>query len=221
MPIEHKVKQGEQFASIANKYGFKDWHTIYEHADNRELREKRPNPNVLHPGDIVTIPDKELKSFDGSTETRHRFRQLGGHLLLRLVVRRYGHPIVDKRYELRIGESVSPAVYEGRTDSEGLVKQTIRTDATRGELIVWNDDEDPPKKIFSRILNIGHLDPVEDITGVQARLRNLGYYHGAVDNDNGPETQAAVMAFQEKQGLEINGVIGDETRQKLLDEHGS
>ncbi len=44
------VKQGDYFAKIAKKYGFSDWRTIYNHADNAELKQKRPDPNILHPG---------------------------------------------------------------------------------------------------------------------------------------------------------------------------
>ena len=73
----HIVKQGESVAGIAKKYGFSNWLTIYNHADNAELKQKRPNPNVLYPGDKVVIPEKTVKEESGATEQRHRFRFKG------------------------------------------------------------------------------------------------------------------------------------------------
>jgi putative peptidoglycan binding protein/LysM domain-containing protein len=221
MSTEHTVKKGEHISSIAKRYGYSNWRLIYDHPDNSELRQQRPNPNVLHKGDKIVIPDKDLKSIECETEQRHRFRLELHNLLLRIIVRRYGRPITNKRYELRIGERISPTIYRGQTDDEGLVEQRINNDAQRGELIVWDDNTDPPKVIFKQNIRIGHIDPVDCSTGVQSRLRNLGFYKGAIDGEDGPKTQDAIRAFQKKHGLEVNGVAGDETRQKLIEEHGS
>lgn len=37
----HTVQQGECFSSLASKYGFKDYRSIYDHSENAELKEKR------------------------------------------------------------------------------------------------------------------------------------------------------------------------------------
>ena len=57
----HTVKQGECLSSIAAKYGFGDWKALYDHPSNAALKKKRPNPHVLFPGDVVSIPEKEKK----------------------------------------------------------------------------------------------------------------------------------------------------------------
>ena len=54
----HKVEPGESLYSIAHKYGIACWQSIYEHPDNADLRRRRPNPHVLHPGDEVRVPEK-------------------------------------------------------------------------------------------------------------------------------------------------------------------
>lgn len=51
---------------------------------------------------------------------------------------------------------------------------------------------------------------------VQALLQHLGYDPGSVDGVDGPKTQSAVKAFQEKQGLKADGVAGAKTREALF-----
>ena len=74
MPI-HVVKPGECFTRIAERYGFSDYKALYDHPDNADLKKKRPNPNVLHPGDRIVVPDKEEKIIEGlATGKIHRFK---------------------------------------------------------------------------------------------------------------------------------------------------
>ena len=49
------------------------------------------------------------------------------------------------------------------------------------------------------------------VRALQKRLRQLGYYSGAVDGSYGRETENAVMAFQLSRGLKADGVAGTNT----------
>jgi hypothetical protein len=60
MATTHTVKVGENLTVIARKYGYIDGLFLYNHSSNTELRKKRPNPNLILPGDKVNIPDKTL-----------------------------------------------------------------------------------------------------------------------------------------------------------------
>jgi hypothetical protein len=42
---------------------------------------------------------------------------------------------------------------------------------------------------------------------VQRKLKKLGYYTGAVDGEVGRGTRAAIRAYQDENGLEVNGQI--------------
>ena len=51
----------------------------------------------------------------------------------------------------------------------------------------------------------------ETVSQIQTRLKNWGYYDGAVDGVYGSRTQAAVRFFQQKHGLSQDGQAGDQT----------
>lgn len=56
----------------------------------------------------------------------------------------------------------------------------------------------------------------EKVTALQQRLAELGYYQGDIDGQFGNGTREAVVAFQTKNGLDPDGLAGEETQQKLF-----
>lgn len=54
-----------------------------------------------------------------------------------------------------------------------------------------------------------------DVKRLQQQLKTLGYYTGSVDGDFGAGTEAAVKAFQERNGLSADGKAGKYTLDKL------
>lgn len=55
----------------------------------------------------------------------------------------------------------------------------------------------------------------EAVTRLQNRLKELGYYTGTVDGQFGPGTKAAVTQFQQRNGLQSDGVVGPDTSEVL------
>ena len=45
------------------------------------------------------------------------------------------------------------------------------------------------------------------VAAVQRRLGELGYYHGVVDGVMGPQTRAAITAFESTHGMIVDGMI--------------
>ena len=51
----------------------------------------------------------------------------------------------------------------------------------------------------------------EEVRKIQTKLKNWGYYSGAVDGIYGTQTQKAVRYFQQKNGLTVDGIAGPKT----------
>jgi N-acetylmuramoyl-L-alanine amidase len=221
------VRQGEYVSSIALDYGFLDWHTVYDHPNNAELRRKRASPDILLPGDQVFIPDKEEKHESCSTEQRHEFQIKLPMTWLNIILKdAEGRAIANQPYTLTIaGRTLNKRrTLKKTTDGTGLVQQQIPVGVTRGRLTLDNVG-------LSWDLRIGHLDPIHDqgsdkaiISGVQARLNNLGFLCGDVDGILGPKTRSAIFLFQGmRMGIDwskATGVPDEDTRNALLAAHG-
>ena len=51
----------------------------------------------------------------------------------------------------------------------------------------------------------------DTVKKIQQRLKNWGYYNGAVDGIYGTQTKKAVISFQRKNGLVADGIVGNKT----------
>lgn len=58
----------------------------------------------------------------------------------------------------------------------------------------------------------------QDVLYTQDRLAALGYYTGISDGKYGSSTKAAVLAFQKKNDLKADGILGTNTRKRLFSE---
>ena len=56
----------------------------------------------------------------------------------------------------------------------------------------------------------------QEVKDLQTRLSALGFYSGEIDGEFGPGTKEAVTAFQKANGLEADGIVGEETRTLLF-----
>ncbi|MCT4607525.1 MAG: spore cortex-lytic enzyme [Marinisporobacter sp.] len=55
----------------------------------------------------------------------------------------------------------------------------------------------------------------EEVKIVQTKLKNWGYYNGQIDGIFGKKTYQAVVWFQRKNGLAVDGKVGSQTRRVL------
>jgi hypothetical protein len=210
VPTSHIVEQGEHLSSIALKYGFYNYKTVWLDESNAGLRQIRKDPNVLFPGDVVMIPERTIKSVDAPTTNLHVFRVFNSALKLRIVLLRFwNRPIGSTKVVLNISGSSDFL----SSDVNGLITDDISAREEKAELNV----------IGLRVqVRIGHLDPIETPSGQLARLTNLGYYLGAtVGGVDLIEVRSAVEEFQCDNLLTVDGVCGPQTQTVLEKEHGS
>lgn len=52
---------------------------------------------------------------------------------------------------------------------------------------------------------------------IQTALRNAGYYNGSIDGVLGNKSREAVRKFQADNGLKVDGLVGTETKNILID----
>jgi N-acetylmuramoyl-L-alanine amidase len=203
-------------SSIAKAYGFDDWRTIYNHADNADLRGERPNPNVLYPGDIVMIPEKDKTYQTGcATEQRHVFELTRVKTFLKLKVEDAENAVLaGKEYTLTIGGEEK----QGTTDGSGKIEVEIDPAVMLAKLEVFPEARDKPAITWD--LRLGSLAPEGKTEGAQARLNNLGYDAGEVSGSTDKQTKAALKNFQSDHTLTESSSLDDPTKNTLKSEHG-
>jgi putative peptidoglycan binding protein len=204
MPIQKVVEQGECISSISDEHGF-FWSTIWNHADNADLKQLRKDPNALLEGDVVVIPDKTVKEESCATEKTHKFKKKGTPAKIKIRLLLDDEPRKNVPFKLNID---GKWIKEGKTDGDGYVQASIPAGAKQGELRVGSGND---IQIFH--LGLGTLDPADTESGAEDRLIGLGY---GVNGD----LEAALRAFQEKEKLTVNGQLDDATRDKLKERYG-
>ncbi len=213
----YQVQQGDCLSSIAKANGFADYQTIYQRPENADFRQKRPNPNIICPGDILFIPDRETKDVSKGTDQQHVMTMKRPHVQVRLCLKDDLHqPYKGVKYHLRVGLDQ----WDGSTDGAGMVEQEIQADATDGEITIFPGGGSSPDEGYTFTLQLGDLDPIDAMSGVDARLINLGFGpQDAAAPLSDDDRMEAVKAFQDRFGLDVTGELTDETKSKLQELH--
>ncbi|MBX6424919.1 MAG: LysM peptidoglycan-binding domain-containing protein [Variibacter sp.] len=55
--MQYTVQRGDTLSAIARRFGVPSWQAIYNHPNNAGFRARRPDPNLIYPGDVVFVPD--------------------------------------------------------------------------------------------------------------------------------------------------------------------
>ncbi len=210
----HTIQQGEYLSLLAEKAGFRNAMTVWEAAENADLRAARPNPCVLYPGDILTIPDKTVRAVGAPTTKINTYVVKTDQLQLRFKLLDFDNkPMAGVPITLTVEGDTS----ELTTAGDGSIFRKIPRTAQSAQIAIPSLAMDLP--VF-----IGHLDPTAEDSGWRARLVNLGYYAGQVD-DSGDDADKlwswALEEFQCDFGLPITGQPNSATTAKLESVHGS
>ena len=207
------VKQGDHLGRIAHAAGVSP-EELRDHPLNRELWALRPNPDTLLPGDVIHVPERERRLVRLDTGATNRIVAAVPKVDVTLTVHDDDdEPLAGEPYRIEgLGR-----VVDGRTDDSGRIvfkafihlRSATVTLLERGVVIE---------------ARVGDLDPIEEISGVQARLENLGYRarpgrRGAADR--GAALREPVLRFQREHELPATGEIDQAFRDALVAAHGS
>ncbi|WP_437483758.1 peptidoglycan-binding protein [Sorangium sp. So ce1014] len=210
---KHVVRAGDCIESIADAHGFY-WEVVWNHPDNAALRKLRGDPVTLVPGDEVFVPPLRAKAVECATEARHTFRRKGVPSKLRVqLLDLAGRPRGGVDYALTIESDERT----GSTDGDGWMDEWLPPRARKATLKI-PPRGDEPEETYE--LEIGHLRPADDLEGIQARLRNLGWYEGPLNGELDGPTAEALQAVQAAEGLVPTGELDDDTRSRLRDAYG-
>jgi hypothetical protein len=237
----YEVQQGDCIDSIAFSHGH-FWRTIWDHADNAELKRRRKDPNILLEGDRLTVPPVRVKVVEAATEQTHRFRRKGVPARLRM---KFYKPVAPKPDESSGGGRYDPSHYQqvpppsgaeyepiknarfvlsidgivtdGQSDGDGLVDVPIPPDAAQGRI---RFNPGTPEEIAFE-LSLGHMAPIDTVIGVRNRLNNLGYRCLPSGDQMDDSLKGALRRFQEEHNLTANGDLDLPTKDKLSEIHGS
>ena len=78
---------------------------------------------------------------------------------------------------------------------------------------VLAETPDPSKPTAEPVLRNGMTG--QSVKDLQSRLYTLGYYTAEIDGQYGNATKEAVLAFQRRNGLDADGIVGAETKTVL------
>jgi len=207
MPTNHTIEQGETTIGLSEEFGlFAE--TIWNDPANTSLKQQRKDMNVLLPGDVLVIPDLRLKEVSKPDAKKHRFKRKGIPAKFRMQVFDGEKPRAKQNYTL----DLDGKVVKGTTDGQGVFEQFVPASVQSGCLIIGQDR-------YTIEIDFGHLDPLNDLSGVQQRLNNLGYQCGEASGEMNPETKAALVAFQHRFKLKETGEADDPTLRQLAQTH--
>jgi N-acetylmuramoyl-L-alanine amidase len=202
------VGTGDCFINISKQEGF-FWETVWGHPENSNLRQQRKHYNIIKAGDEIYIPDLTTKTVSRETEKEHLFRIKGKPTYFTLTLLSLGQPRANENYILTVdGES-----RRGCTDENGTLRERIPAKARYGLLLLGEDQEEIT-------INFGYIDPIDEVSGVQRRLQNLGFYEGEIDGELNEDTVAGIAEFQRSVEISGEGELTDETRQRLVEANG-
>jgi N-acetylmuramoyl-L-alanine amidase len=152
----------------------------------------------------VYIPDLRLRDESRPTDATHRFKRKGEPQRLKVKLMCAGRPRANEDYTLQFPDKI----VQGTTDAEGKIEQPVPGDVHSALLLLRGGKE-------RYTIRIGDLDPVDNTSGVQQRLTNLGFPCGAETGEMDDATRDALKKFQAKHNLDVTGEADDATKGKL------
>lgn len=203
----HVIRGGDTVEALAAAHGL-FWERVWFHPENEALRKLRDNPNILLPGDRLFIPSRQPKTVKISTARRHTYQRRGvpSKFIARFLDLQ-GRPRGHERYALE----ADAFRHEGQLDAEGRLERFVPPHLKRIHLRVGEGEG-----LEEFEFDVGHLDPVEELSGVVGRLVMLGFYDGPDLTEPNADLHAAVMRFRVSVRLPQGG-IDDELRAALVE----
>ncbi len=204
MPRKHTVLIGEGLTAIAHRYKLSP-ERLWE--ANTSLHQKRPSPDQLLAGDVLDIPDMVPLQETLQAGQWHTIKCGAHRRPIALRLRTFGRPREGLAWKMTIPNF---GVVQGETDGEGLIEASVPLGASHVKIEVTSESG----RLERYHLDLGALDPINTVSGVQQRLKNLSIdcpETGEADE----ATIAAIQLFEDRAGLDP--ITGDPEGLAFLD----
>ena len=124
-------------------------------------------------------------------------------IMMQIVLKSYGYYDGKIDGDFGSGSKKALVLFQGANNlsPDGVLGQKTCKLLLNKKNIVSNNQKD------DEIVNVEDSYS-QEIYDAQVQLKNLGLYTSTVDGINGPGTKRAIKQFQEKAGLNIDGVVG-------------
>lgn len=233
------IKQGDYLFKIAHEQNF-DAMKVWQAPENADLRKRRPNPNILLPGDVLYIPDaktREPQTFALTPNTTNTFTSSAPSVAI--IVKLIGTNSTTYSSRAYTVKEL-PALTDLQTDGSGTA--TFQAPVTLDIATLSFTDT---AESFS--FTIAALNPIDSLSGMFQRLQNLGYIGdrlGYSDDDRAaaialvragllalkaqptdgsdpPSASNPLPAGGDNGGLSDDGILDSATQDSLLQAYGS
>ena len=115
---------------------------------------------------------------------------------------------------------IEGVIIESKTDDDGVAEFILPVSRTDEATLLIYTKKETSKPAYKVQIKLGHLDPITEYSGQQARLTGLGYDCGSVTSHASKQYEESVLQFQKDYGLTADGVCGPDTQAKLEKEYG-
>jgi hypothetical protein len=182
------VKQGDYLALIAYRLGF-DADTVWNDPSNAALRAQRPDPNVLFPGDVLSVPTP-APSTGAALETGQTNSFTVNPPTVTVTLKFVDAELASQPvtiFEL-------PALTGLVTGGDGTLTLTVPITQQTCTVVFSSDGT-------TFTCNVGDMNPLGTVSGVAQRLQNLGYLdpYSFYGSDDIETVRAALRAFRADQ----------------------
>lgn len=163
------IRQGDYLLKVAYENGF-DADTVWGNSKNADLRTLRRDPNILAPGDVLYVPEPP----DPPESTALRTGSTNS-----FVSPAPPTPVTVKFSEPGLASQACsiaelPDLTSLTTDGDGVL--TFQAPVSLETVTITLAGANPAVTFTCKL---GHLDPIDTLSGVFQRLQNLGY----IDDD--------------------------------------